>query len=64
MSDIESGKAEIPCAQGDGETGPKQTSIRVKLKDKEYRRLSETAREKGCSTEELVVRCVRRLLDS
>lgn len=64
MSDIESGKAETSGEQGDSETENKQTSVRIKLKDKEYRRLSETARERGCSTEELVARCVRKLLDS
>lgn len=64
MSDIKTAKTEISCKQGAGETEPKQTFVRIKLKDKEYRRLIETARERGCSTEELVARCVRRLLDS
>lgn len=64
MSDIESGKTEASRERGDGKTEQKQTSIRLKLKDKVYRRLSETARAKGCSTEELVAHCVQQLLDS
>lgn len=64
VSDIKSDKAETSAAQRESETERKQTSIHIKLKNKEYRRLSETARERGCSTEELVAHCVRRLLDS
>lgn len=38
--------------------------IRMQLKDKEYRRLCEEARKRGCSPEELVVRCIQSLLDT
>lgn len=40
----------------------KPMAIRIKLKDKDYRCLCKVAREQGCRPEELVERCVRRLL--
>lgn len=42
----------------------KPITIRLKLKDGDYRRLCEVARKQGCRTEELVERGVRRLLET
>lgn len=42
----------------------KPAIIRMKLKDKEYRRLCELAQTRGCAPEELVERCVQELLES
>lgn len=42
----------------------KPAIIRIKMKDKEYRRLSEAARKQHCTPEELVERCVQTLLET
>lgn len=47
-----------------GKADSKPTAVRIRLKDREYRRLCEAARERGCSTQELVERCVRKLLNN
>lgn len=49
--------------QGEAAEG-KPSAVRIRLKNREYRRLCEAARERGCSTQELVERCVRKLLES
>lgn len=45
-------------------TQEKPAVIRIKLKDKEYRRLNEAARAQNCTPEELVARCVQNLLET
>lgn len=47
-----------------GEAESKPTAVRIRLKDREYRRLCEAARKRGCSTQELVERCVKKLLEA
>lgn len=48
---------------GDG-AAEKVPVIRMKLKDKEYRKLCSAARACRCTPEALVERCVRQLLDA
>lgn len=47
-----------------GKEDAKPTAVRIRLKDREYRRLCEAAHKQGYSTQELVERCVRKLIDS
>lgn len=44
--------------------GAKPTAVRIRLKDREYRLLCEAAHKQGCSTQELVERCVKKLLEA
>lgn len=41
----------------------KPSVIRMKLKDKEYRKLCELAQARGCTPEQLVERCVQQLIE-
>lgn len=59
MSDILQSKAEEK-----GGEEKEVTIIRMKLKNKEYCKLCCTAREQNCTPVELVVRCIRHLLDT
>lgn len=64
MCDTKQSTEENEGRKQGGEAAPKPTAVRIRLKDREYRRLCEAARELGCSTQELVERCVRKLLDN
>lgn len=60
MSDIMESNAGAQA----GKQAEQPQNIRITLKDKEYRRLSEAALAQNCTPEELVERCVRQLLDA
>lgn len=64
MRDTPQGKRDEQGATQVCEAAEKPVAIRMKLKDKDYRRLCEVAREQRCSPEELVERCVQGLLDA
>lgn len=64
MSDISQGDAAKKCGKQEGEGEEKVPVIRMKLKDREYRKLCNAARACRCTPEELVERCVRQLLDA
>ena len=64
MSDTKHGKTDEQGERQGESAAQKPAVIRIKLKDKEYRRLSEAAREHHCTPEELVERCVQTLLES
>lgn len=64
MSDTKQSAEGDEKQQQEGVAEAKPTAVRIRLKDKEYRRLCEAARLQGCGTQELVERCVRKLLES
>lgn len=64
MSDTKHGKAGEQDERQGGSAAQKPAVIRIKLKDKEYRRLNEAARAQNCTPEELVARCVQNLLET
>lgn len=64
MSDTKQSTEEHEARKLEGEAESKPTAVRIRLKDREYRRLCEAARERGCSTQELVERCVKKLLEA
>lgn len=63
MSDISQSETGEQVSQTQKAPTEKPMAIRIKLKDKDYRCLCKVAREQGCRTEELVERCVRKLLE-
>lgn len=64
MSDTKQSTEGLEDRKLEGEAAPKPTAVRIRLKDREYRRLCEAARERGCSTQELVERCLKKLLEA
>lgn len=64
MSNITQGDAADKDRKQEGESEEEVPVIRMKLKDKEYRKLCSAAHACRCTPEELVERCVRQLLDA
>lgn len=64
MSDTPDSSIREQAAHSQGGAKEKPITIRLKLKDGDYRRLCEVARKQGCRTEELVERGVRKLLET
>lgn len=64
MSDTSQGEAAKNSGKQEGEGEEKMPVIRMKLKDREYRKLCNAARACRCTPEELVERCVKKLLDN
>lgn len=64
MSDTTQNHTHESCEEQARSTQDVAPVIRMQLKDKEYRRLCEEARKRGCTPEELVVRCIQSLLEA